>query len=1108
MEQLERISLPYTIGLNLPPIEADIAIISKDIQGETGQLNIRVLQQYGYNIKDLRLGDRLIHGFTSIGYTDRKPILVTDTDSQDLSGKNLEKNLFNALVEYRGWYYDKKIWLTLMATGEGGLNLRESYAITVRTINRAYNEFNIKTTVLLSIPDSEEGKELYNELSGEKPEETKAKEAGYFISQIKGKFYLVGAYWGPGNDQTETFVKQQMWEKGQEDNSYTEIINRVNPGDILIIKSTFHYDGISYLKIKAIGIVIENLHDGASLGVDWRITDLNIDIAHLGFYRNTITAAREDDVITIFLKINSNLWGKLLLPITKPTPVAENQNDSNSGTVSSQPQNDEPGVKEIAELINNKLQHAGINNDGAQSENDMLGFKNDIRAFAALIALKELKPPLAIALFGKWGSGKSFFIYNLQKKIDFLSKHQGFEELVEKKEATNTNDEPFCKGVVQITFNAWAYMDANLWASLAANIFEKLDEYINNETKGDNEKRKAREVISNKLTIVNNEKAEVINKRKELLKEKDELIEKVTEIEKKKKELLENAAQKKYSEIYEELKKKITLEQDVVDQLEKYGINNQLIGNTSPETVYSEVKSWVRFLSNLFQFSEWQLTGMALAALLLLFVLLDPLQVVDRYLNYAGSIIASLGALAGPLVYSFYTTLNKFLKLYQPVKEYKDKFNKELEDIRLQYEKEMREVNEKISLTNNELSAKTEQLNNLSQKIEIIEYELGNSITGKAFFDFIRSRSKDERYDKSLGIITTIRRDFETLSELFRDYNIPAGLSNKEMGKAIEKKQKIAAFKDLFTKPLDRIVLYVDDLDRCPEERVIEVLEAVNLLMAFPLFVVVVGVDPRWVKNALIKKYTLQFTGKFNSNDELKEYGVEPIHVTDYLEKIFQVPFYLREADKKGISDLINDILGSQVKKEIARQSNKKISTSTTMGMEMEAAGVMQTTLSFTRSETVNIGGLSDLVNFKPEDLKLSRQELDDLTQVAWLVGSNPRSLKRFINIYRIIRAHENLTYGSETERENFLAIMFILGLNIGEYKHQAKNFCDTCFSKPEDNLQLLLNALEKLPERDLATDIGRIQLPAQLMSITGKNFNEYIPFVKRFSFDNPAVAG
>ncbi|MEZ5024500.1 MAG: P-loop NTPase fold protein [Chitinophagales bacterium] len=42
---------------------------------------------------------------------------------------------------------------------------------------------------------------------------------------------------------------------------------------------------------------------------------------------------------------------------------------------------------------------------------------------------------------------------------------------------------------------------------------------------------------------------------------------------------------------------------------------------------------------------------------------------------------------------------------------------------------------------------------------------------------------------------------------------------------------------------VERIVLYIDDLDRCPPKKVVEVLQAIHLILAFPLFVVVVGVD-------------------------------------------------------------------------------------------------------------------------------------------------------------------------------------------------------------------------------------------------------------------------
>jgi hypothetical protein len=54
---------------------------------------------------------------------------------------------------------------------------------------------------------------------------------------------------------------------------------------------------------------------------------------------------------------------------------------------------------------------------------------------------------------------------------------------------------------------------------------------------------------------------------------------------------------------------------------------------------------------------------------------------------------------------------------------------------------------------------------------------------------------------------------------------------------------------------IDRVVLYIDDLDRCPPAKVLEVLEAVHLLLALELFVVVVGVDPRWLRNSLRHQY-------------------------------------------------------------------------------------------------------------------------------------------------------------------------------------------------------------------------------------------------------------
>ena len=90
---------------------------------------------------------------------------------------------------------------------------------------------------------------------------------------------------------------------------------------------------------------------------------------------------------------------------------------------------------------------------------------------------------------------------------------------------------------------------------------------------------------------------------------------------------------------------------------------------------------------------------------------------------------------------------------------------------------------------------------------------------------------------------------------------------------------------------VERIVLFIDDLDRCPHDRVVEVLQAVHLLLAFKLFVVVVGVDSQWLERSLRAHY--------------KSLLEEP---ASYLEKIFQIPFALRRMTLDCYQNLIEGL--------------------------------------------------------------------------------------------------------------------------------------------------------------------------------------------------------
>jgi len=101
-------------------------------------------------------------------------------------------------------------------------------------------------------------------------------------------------------------------------------------------------------------------------------------------------------------------------------------------------------------------------------------------------------------------------------------------------------------------------------------------------------------------------------------------------------------------------------------------------------------------------------------------------------------------------------------------------------------------------------------------------------------------------------------------------------------------------------------VLYIDDLDRCPPKRVVEVLQAVHLLLAFDLFVVIVAVDARWLERSLNEEYN-----PVNVPESSRSEMAHHFSAHNYLEKIFQIPFVLPNMNEKGYTALVKSIINA-----------------------------------------------------------------------------------------------------------------------------------------------------------------------------------------------------
>ncbi|MDR0682060.1 MAG: KAP family NTPase [Dysgonamonadaceae bacterium] len=226
------------------------------------------------------------------------------------------------------------------------------------------------------------------------------------------------------------------------------------------------------------------------------------------------------------------------------------------------------------------------------------------------------------------------------------------------------------------------------------------------------------------------------------------------------------------------------------------------------------------------------------------------------------------------------------------------------------------------------------------------------------------------------------------LSEKLTSDNAEDFLKDIIRKKGVDETSLVRDFRNDFKTMMDkskikRLVVMIDDLDRCTPDRIIENLEAVKLFLNVDKTAFIIGADPRIVRRAIEFRYkTDDIKNSIDSDSRNKRI------VSDYLEKLIQVPYNLPKLSDREVETYMTLLF---CKKEIEPESFNKI------------------LVEFYKNRTNRYGafGLGDI-----QDI-LSDGDKNKLSKSVSLIASlspiitdglngNPRQIKRFLNTFTL----------------------------------------------------------------------------------------------------------
>lgn len=646
-----------------------------------------------------------------------------------------------------------------------------------------------------------------------------------------------------------------------------------------------------------------------------------------------------------------------------------------------------PATPEVTPVSNaeiDKLVVPGFTTDRPGIDaGDSLDVDPDVQAFARLICLKDARPPLSIGLFGGWGAGKSTFMERLEKAIDAITHAEALRR--ENVKAGRAKPQPtgtpeFLNRVAHIRFNAWQYSDANLWASLTTEFFDQLRA----EGRGRQGRALHDKLVERVKAHVSTLAGSADATRKALADSEDALMvaekardDAAAKVNAVKDEVLEKSLREDLAASFDRNKKALV----AVGLLQKDADPGAAIKN------FADIVAKLRTLPgklSVLGHAIWNGRYRWLVAIVFLAIIATGLTMalapewVAQFRGWiAGTgMLVVLGVFGKPVLVVIRLILDTTSIAYK------------LKEADAAAQKDLSTKEDEVRIKTKEVEARRATAVRAETALARYAGPPGSPSSPRLLHFLLNDDPETKQIEGQIGLISRARRLFQAVDEI-----------------AAEEREKDNHYEDV----PERIVLYIDDLDRCSHDQVYAVLQAVHLLLAFELFVVVVGVDVAWVEEAITRQ--LRDGSQAQGDDE----GKRRKRAIDYLQKIFQIPFWLKPLSTDGndggsygrfvgalvrpvaVADLSEtheiEVTGEEVK-DLAGEDGQLV-------FESEAGADEAAD-----EEDIPAEEAIDEVRALAT-MRLDPREVDFLKYpaIGAVAAHDPRGVKRMINTYRLARA-------------------------------------------------------------------------------------------------------